>query len=241
MLSAKEGAKQRRHLDRERARHLRQKDAAKLRGLRQDLHAARAHRDAKLAQVCAECRAHRIALRDRAIARRKRTLADLRVAYARERAEAREACLLRKAEVHQEARDPIERARGKWEAERAYQEDLRRIEQGNRERHRAVRRSHESERRSESDDAVRANIPPDYVVLFERVKRSIKGSSRESRTEAFLRYVEQHPAELTAALEDESERKVRELEAEHARAERAMRSHAAKRKYTPEELAEVPF
>src|SRR6202042_2573532 len=53
----------------------------------------------------------------------------------------------------------IERAKGSWDAERKYQADLRRIEQGNRDRHRAVHRAHADERRSESDDEVRGQIP----------------------------------------------------------------------------------
>lgn len=241
MLSPKEAAKQRRHLDQERTKLVREQAAATLRTLREKLHEAQAERASKLAVVSKECRAHRMAVRERAISRREKVLADLRDTYARERAEAREMCLLRKAEVQQAARDPIERAKGKWEAEKKYQAELRRIEQGHRDRHRAAKRAHADERRSESDDEVRSNIPADYVPLFERVKRTIKGSSRESRTEAFMRYAEQHPNEILGAIEDESDRKVRALVVEHARAERAMRAHARSRKYTPQELAEVPF
>jgi hypothetical protein len=184
-----------------------------------------------------------LALREKANTRRQRALAELRDTYAKERAEARDVCLLRKAQVHTEARDPIERAKGKWEAERKYQGDLRRIEQGNRERHRAVHRTHAAERQSESDDAVRSNIPADYQALWERVKRSIKGSTRESRTEAFLRYAEQNPGEILEALGDDSDRIVRELEEQRAKAERALRPPASSRRprSTPEELAAVPF
>jgi hypothetical protein len=244
VLSAAEGKRQRRALERDIAREHREKAAATLRALREALHAARAQRNAALAKVTQECRAHRLALRERAHARRVATLAELRDTYAKERAEAREACLLRKSEVHQAARDPIARARGQWEAERKYQQDLRRIEQGNRDRHRQAKRAHAEERRSESDDAVRANIPQEYLALFERVKRSIKGSSRESRTEAFLRYAEQHANEVLEALESESEKKLRDLEAKHAKAQRDLRrlpSVAPRRQYTAAELADVPF
>jgi len=53
----------------------------------------------------------------------------------------------------------------------------------------------------ESDDAVRANIPPEFVPLWEKIKGSIRGDARRSRTEAFLHYVEEHPDEVYAAIE----------------------------------------
>jgi len=244
MMSVREAAKQRHALHRDIARSHREKAVATLRDLRAQLHVARSVRNEALTKAKDGCRAERIALREKAHARRQSALAELRDMYAKERAEARDVCLVRKAEVHTEARDPIERAKGKWEAERKYQADLRRIEQGNRERHRAVHRAHAEERRSESDDEVLANVPPDYQALFQRVKRSIKGSSRESRTEAFLRYAEQNPEEVLAALDHDSDRIVRELEEQRTKAERALRPprSSTRRRSTPEEeLAAVPF
>ena len=75
------------------------------------------------------------------------------------------------------------------------------------------------------------------------MKRSIKGSSRESRTEAFLRYAEQNPGEILEAMGDDSDRIVRELEEQRAKAERALRPPSSSRRprSTPEELAAVPF
>jgi hypothetical protein len=243
MLSAQEAIKQRRALQRDIDQSHRDKAVAVLRDLREQLHVVRTRRNESLAKAKAECRSARLALREKAHARRQRTLAELRDTYAKERAEARDACLLRKADVHAEARDPIERAKGNWDAERKYQEDLRRIERGNRDRHRAVHRAHAKERQSESDDEVKGNIPPDYQALWERVRRSIKGSSRESRTEAFLRYIEQNPRELASALDDDSERIVRQLEEQRAKAERALRPpvRPKRARSTPEELAAVPF
>ncbi|MGO8996052.1 MAG: hypothetical protein ACLQVI_22295 [Polyangiaceae bacterium] len=243
MLTRKEAAKQRQALNRDIAQNHREKAAASLRSLREQLHAARTQRNEALAKARGHCRAERLTLREKAHARRQSALAELKDTYAKERAEAREVCVVRKAGVHSEARDPIERAKGNWDAERKYQADLRRIEQGNRDRHRAVHRSHADERRSESDDEVRGNIPPDYQALFDRVKRDMKGTSRESRTEVFLRYAEQHPDEILAALDDGSDRLIRELEEQRAKAERALRPppSSKRRRSTPEELAAVPF
>lgn len=59
-------------------------------------------------------------------------------------------------------------------------------------------RSSASERRAESDDAVRANLPPELHPTFERVKQTIKPAPRMSRTETFLQWVHEHPAEVFA-------------------------------------------
>lgn len=51
--------------------------------------------------------------------------------------------------------------------------------------------------RRETDEEVRQNLEqtPGLVELFNRVRGSIKGNDRESRTEAFMCYVEEHPLE----------------------------------------------
>ncbi len=55
--------------------------------------------------------------------------------------------------------------------------------------------------RRESDEEVRQNIPRALVELFNRVRHAIKGNARQTRTEAFLQYVEEHPGEEIAAAE----------------------------------------
>jgi hypothetical protein len=102
------------------------------------------------------------------------------------------------------------------------------------------RRTTARERREESDDEVRSNIPADMLPLFERVKRSIRGSERQSRTEAFLRYAEEHPEDLLDAITDVSEREVARLVAEEKRLAKAVRS-PKRYKPTAEELAAIPF
>jgi len=77
--------------------------------------------------------------------------------------------------------------------------------------------------------------------LENRVKRSIKASPRMSRTEAFLKYAEEHPAEVLNVIDDQTDALIRELERKEREAARALRrgpSRAALR-YTPEELAAV--
>ena len=88
---------------------------------------------------------------------------------------------------------------------------------------------------------VRSNIPPELVALFERVKRGIKASPRMSRTEAFLHYAEENPDDVLAATEDKTEALIRELEGQYRQARRSLRRPTRPPRYTPEQLAEVPF
>ena len=57
----------------------------------------------------------------------------------------------------------------------------------------------------ESDEDVRTNVPKELHALFNRVRGGIKGNAHESRTEAFLRYVEEHPHEAAEAAENLAE------------------------------------
>jgi SAM-dependent methyltransferase len=50
-------------------------------------------------------------------------------------------------------------------------------------------------KRRETDEEVRTNLPPTLHELFRRVAGGIKGNARQTRTEVFLEYVEEHPGE----------------------------------------------
>jgi hypothetical protein len=52
-----------------------------------------------------------------------------------------------------------------------------------------------------------------------------------------LRYAEEHPDEVLAAIDDKTEQVIRDLERQEREAARQFRQ----RKYTPAELAAVPF
>jgi hypothetical protein len=138
-------------------------------------------------------------------------------------------------------KDDIGRARAELLAEKAYQADLRRIERANRKRRQEAPRVTRIERQAESDDEVRGNLPAELVPLFERVKRGIKASPRMSRTESFLKYAEEHPDELLVAIDDKTDALVRELEQQEREARRSLRRGSPRPRYTPEQLAEVPF
>ena len=97
------------------------------------------------------------------------------------------------------------------------------------------------EKRAESDDEVLQNIGPELHSLFHRVKRGIKSSPRMNRTEAFLHYVENHPNEYLQSIDDKTDALIRELEEQERQARRELRRGPPRARYTPEQLAEVPF
>jgi len=175
----------RRELWRDIKRQHRREAKEKLAGLRAEIRAARERRKGALVSAKERCRAERIAARERVRALRLRVLEDLKATVRAERLAARQSCTVRLGEARG-IKDEIQRARAALLAERKYQADLRRIEAAHRQRRREAPGITRLERQGESDDEVRANVPPDLVALFERVKRSIKASPRMSRTEAFL-------------------------------------------------------
>jgi hypothetical protein len=171
---------------------------------------------------------------------RLRVLEELREAIRAERGGARQACAVRLGEARA-IKDDIQRSRAELLAENRYQADLRRIERANRQRRRDAPRVTRIERQGESDDEVRGNIPPDLVPLFDRVKRSIKASPRMSRTEAFLHYAEEHADEVLVAIDDKTDAVIRRLEEQEREARRDLRRGPPRPRYTPEQLADVPF
>lgn len=183
------------------ARDERKKKRALMLELREQVREVRARRKHALFEAKERCRTERLAARERARSLRVKALAELREAVEMERAGARQTCAVRIGEARA-IKDDIERARAKLAAERHYQRELRRIESANRQRRREHPHVTYLEKRGESDDEVRMNISPDLVPLFERVKRSIKGTPRMTRTEAFLKYAEEHPTEVLADTDD---------------------------------------
>jgi len=146
--------------------------------LKQDEQDARDERDRRLAE-----------LRDDVQLRRQMTT--------EEYAEARQ-------QIRDEANEKIRAAIDARKEARAFRGEMRRIGKTARgmQRERKKRtRATWAEKRRESDDEVRGNIDPELLPLWEDVKRSIKGTSRLTRTEQFLLYAEEHPFEVIEAQE----------------------------------------
>jgi hypothetical protein len=230
----------RRELWRDIKRQHRREAKEKLANLRAQLRATRDRRKGALRAAKERCRGERIAARERVRALRLRVLEDLKATVRAERLAARQTCTVRLGEARG-IKDDIQRARAALLAERKYQADLRRIETAHRQRRREAPGVTRLERQGESDDEVRTNVPADLVALFERVKRSIKASPRMSRTEAFLKYAEEHPSEVLTAIDDTTDALIRELEQKERDAARSLRRGPQRARHLPEQLAEVPF
>jgi hypothetical protein len=239
MMTAAEGKKQAKALERERAKHLKLQDRAKVRALRESVKRAREAKARRVREAREQCRAHRRAILKRAKARHRRLLEELRETTRLEKLAAKDRCAIGKRTVRESALSDLEKASHALHHERAYQRDLKRIEANNRASHCMIVRASRAERAQESAGEVEGNIPPEYVPLWKRVQGKIKGSSRRSRTEAFLAYAEQHPHEIVEAQEGGVEATIRELERKMAH--HAKRARVGRPKYTPAELAAVPF
>ena len=203
------------------AREHRKQQRTHLADLRAQVRQARAERKAALEEAKSRCRAERLAARQRVQAIRQRVLEELRQTVAAERVSARDACTVRLSTARGIS-DRIARVRAELEAERTFRRDIRRIERANVQRTRQAHRTTAAEHRSQSDEVVLGNIPPELAGLWQRVKRSIHGSDRMSRTESFLKYAEEHPDEVLAVIEDRTNALVRELEARQRDASRAL-------------------
>ena len=204
-MSPAEAKRQRKALMRDVARDLKSQSRSKLLALRERLRAARKARRTAAAHALGACRAARAPLPTV-----KQLAAELRAA----KADAKSVCDVERGHARALA-GKVHQARAELAAERKYRRELRRIESGNNRKAKA-RPGLARARQSESDDEVRGNIPPELVALFERVKRSIKGSDRKSRTEEFLEYADAHPDEEWGALEDAVDREIREMERRQA-------------------------
>ena len=175
----------------------------KVRELRARIQLARLERKAKVSAIRSQC----------AIAREK----------------LRALCLSRRERAALEGARLVEQRRAELGEEQALEKLVRSADR------RGIKgsvRSTAAERASESDDEVRANIPRELVAAFDKHRRHIKGTPRKTRTEAFLQWAEENPAEVWALQNEQAEREIREMVREHNRAARAVGAA---------ELDDVPF
>lgn len=170
---------------------------------------------AKMAGLKAGTRGAREARRET----RAKTIAECRDARAVAKSRARATCDAG-AEQYLGARAAHAQARAELLDEQAERRQLRAIGRSakGREKERTRRGPSVAERRAESDDEVRASIDADLIPLWEKIKRSIKGSARLSRTDEFLHYVHEHPDAGLEAQGDPYERAAHEMESRAAQA-----------------------
>jgi hypothetical protein len=242
-MSRVEGRRWKRQLEKQiRAEH-RAEAKRLLLELRFSIRHAKAERREAVKAARAKCRTDRVDVRARVRELRARARAELRAAIALERRQAKETCATAQTWA-KSLGTKVERARAALEAERTYRREMKRIEAGNKARFREEKRASAKERRGESDDEVAGNLPPEYLDLWERVKRSIRGGPRMSRTEAFLKYAEEHPDELLEGIEARTDAMIRELEQRERAAARELR-RGPKKAHVRERMravaGEVPF
>lgn len=209
-MSPAEGRRQRAALMRQIARDLKGKNRAKLVALRAQVRRLSGEAKNVRAAAIAQCRRGR---------RQLPSQAELAAALRAAKRAARSQCDA-DLKTARGVKDAAARARAELAAEKKYQADLRRIESGNRAKLAREKKSRgpgvSRAPRQETDAEVEGNIPPELVALWRRVRRSIKGSDRKSRTEAFLEYAEEHPDEEWTALEDSVDRAIAEMERRQA-------------------------
>jgi hypothetical protein len=243
MMTRAQGARERRRLMAEIAAEHKRRDRQKLATLKAAIRNVKARRKEAMGQVVTSCRVGRGRARSRAKERIKGLREQLRQAIRQVRAEekgrARLICKVRKAKVKRASLTAREQRREILRAERRLQREIRDIDTRMRKRERKELPT-ALERRGEGDDEVRSNISPELVPLFERVKRQIRGSVHISRTEDFLHYAGENPAEVIDAQEELSRREIARLIREEHALRRAIHEPGRYR-VTAAELAAIPF
>lgn len=184
----------RKRLERDIERERRAKVVHRLAELGVLLKAARAARREAIGRIRSQCRTAREKLRATCGARRERA-----------RSEGAGVITARQREIHEERHlDKLQRTAGKRPSAKGHR-PIGKVRKASR------------ERESESDDEVRRDIPPELVGVFNKVRRSIKGSDRRTRSEAFLEWAEENPGEIYAMQEQEAAREINRLVKEYQR------------------------
>ena len=227
-------------LARLRAETLRDKDRASLAALRARLETARTRRKVAMKRATKRCQVARVAVRARVEAFRLQERARVKAEVAAMRGRARNSCQARKYRIGQAGGRVLSKERAKLAEERRYQAQLKGFAAVAKKRHAKVKAT-AKEQRSESDDYVRGNIPRELVPVFDRVRGVIKGGPRTTRTEAFLQWAEEHPSDVLAYQEHDTDRAVAELVAEHERVAGRLRKGKAHYTKLARSADEVPF
>jgi hypothetical protein len=196
------------HKGQRRAAHL------KLASLRAAEERLRALRGVELREARDVCKANVREAFEQSRARFQEATTRARAARDASRSAARSACdaTTAKAKAHRDRE--IAEAHAIRVAEWKEQQELASLDSWAKAKSRS--RAKKVERAAESDGEVESNLDPSLVSLWRQVRKGIKGSARQSRTEEFLRYVEEHPDEVSESW-DADDLDLAELEREQAR------------------------
>lgn len=177
----------------------------------------------------AQFRARLVELRElikAARAARDEAIAGVRSDCALKRRELNESCRTRAVIAKASGNHDVSTRRTRLVEERGFEGQMRRAERPQKLRSTAL------QRREEDDDAVRRNLDPTLVPVFDAVRKHIKGSPRKSRTETFLQWAEENPGEIYDMQQNDADRYLAQLLAEQERTHREMRRKS---------VAGVPF
>lgn len=236
-LTARELARQRKQTRREMERDLKTRERAKLATLREHIKHAKRWRASRMPQIRAMCRAGKKAARELAKVARQKLRAQLKIQTEQTtqqlRNQARIECEARKDKVRAKAADSVARALAVFGEERAYQQQIHRLEKPAKLGPKRRATTH-AEYVRESDDEVRGNIPVELVPVFDKLRHKFRDEPRRTRTEAFMEWAHDHPADVRAIVDAEIEASIAELIAAELEQREAMRTPA--RKLTHEAL-----
>jgi hypothetical protein len=151
---------------------------------------------------------------------RREAVRSVRLDCAQKRIEARASCQLRALTAKQEGEAEIERRKQQKRSEGRFERKMSEVE-----RPRPLR-STATQRREEDDDAVRRNLDPPMVPVFNAVRKHIRATPRMDRTEAFLQWAHENPDEVLGLMQHDADRYLTELLAEQAKTEKQLRSSA---------------
>jgi hypothetical protein len=201
-------------LARFRAAKLRDDDRAAVAKLRDGIKRAHKRRSQAMKKAVATCRRARLAVGARVVAYKQEVRARLKAEVAALRLAARNRCQARRYRIRQAGGGVVAKRRAELAELRRLRAQLHRLEKRAKLK-RAKLAATSKERREESDDYVRSNLPRSLLPVFDAVRKTIKGGARRTRTEAFFEWAEEHPEDVLAYQEHNTDREVARLVAEH--------------------------
>jgi hypothetical protein len=202
--------------------------------LRSRLKHARGQRAQQMRKARGICRAARksVSARARQVRELHRRAADAEITLLRE--EQKSACSAAAARARRKAEQSIKRAGAALDAEQRYQAEIAR--HARKPRHsRADSLRAARERAHESDDQVAHNLPSELQAVWRARAKLTKPTDRATRTEVFLQWAHDHPADVQRLMVADIDRQVAQWVKEE-------RSHARRDKHSRAALLEqVPF
>lgn len=203
------------------AKAIKASERAQLKTVKRELRWHGGRKREAMRRAVALCKARRREL----VAYRKERRAEVRAALNAEfealKCSARKACSARKDRVRRGAATAIRGAQKAVEEERRFLRHLKSLER--RKKKKQERLTSKVERRRESADEVRANLPEELHLVWEKMRRWIPAAPVGKSTEAFLEWAEANPGDVVAMQQEYAEREVRALLREQERLERQAR------------------